>query len=109
MSAPSIGQMNIQRVLGIDSILGGAETAPYIDANGDFVDEAGFFIRAETEGYITYCPINNKTDAEAITKLFEVSYNFVDPEVCRKIFAAVTPQISPPMDMAEGIYVGWGV
>ena len=70
---------------------------------GDYTDEAGFFIRAGTEGSLKYCPIGNNDD-EAITKTFEASEIFVDPEICRKIFA--TGAGSP---MAEDIYIGYGV
>ncbi len=80
-----------------------------IDAGGNFVDEDGFFIRVETEGYLTYCPMNNE-DNEAITKWFDVSYRFIDPEICRKIFAITNfPDVSPEAAMAAGIYIGYGV
>lgn len=98
---------NILRVVPVDF----SEKTPAgnfpVDSN-DFVDENGFFIRAESAGYITYCPLNNKTDAEAITKYFDASNIFVDPEICRKIFAEVT-EASPELSPAGGIYVGYGV
>ena len=74
-----------------------------LDAAGNFTDENGFFIRAATEGSLKYCPIGNNDD-EAITKTFEASNIFVDPEICRKIFA--TGAGSP---MADNIYIGYGV
>ena len=81
-----------------------------IDANGNFVDENGFFIRAESEGYITYCPFDNKSDAERITKYFDASNTFVDTELCRKIFLVTdAPEISPEAEIASGIYIGYGV
>jgi hypothetical protein len=81
-----------------------------IDANGNFVDEKGFFIRAEVEGYITYCPIENESDAEAITKWFDASYLFVDPELCRKIFRVTDfPVVSPEAEAASGLRIGYGV
>jgi hypothetical protein len=80
-----------------------------VDADGNFVDETGFFIRCEGEGYLTYCPMNNKSDAEAITKYFDSSYLFIDPELCRKIFIVTDlPQVSPA-EAASGIYIGYGV
>jgi hypothetical protein len=80
-----------------------------IDASGNFIDEEGFFIRAEVEGYITYCPLNN-LDAEAITKWFDTSYRFIDPELCRKVFRVTNlPDISPEAEAASGIYIGYGV
>ena len=82
---------NITRVVAVDL------------SEGDFTDEAGFFIRAATEGSLKYCPIGNNDD-EAITKTFEASNIFVDPEICRKIFA--TGAGSPT---ASDIYVGYGV
>lgn len=89
---------NITRVVLIDW------TDPsMLDAEGNYTDEFGFFIRAATEGSLKYCPIGNPDD-EAITKTFEASEIFVDPEICRKIFA--TGAGSP---MAEDIYVGYGV
>lgn len=87
---------NIQRVVPVDV------------STEDFVDEQGFFIRVETEGLLRYCPINNKTDAEAITKYFYGSTIFVDPEVCRKIFASAGIFVSPESS-ADNIYVGYGV
>ena len=81
-----------------------------IDTAGNFIDEEGFFIRAETEGYITYCPLNNKSDAEAITKYFDSSHIFIDPEICRKIFLVTDlPVTSPASEAASGIYIGYGV
>ncbi len=80
-----------------------------IDADGNFVDEQGFFIRAETEGYITYCPLNNLDD-EAITKWFDASYLFVDVEICRKVFLVTDlPDASPRAEAASGIRIGYGV
>ena len=81
-----------------------------IDADGNYVDEKGFFIRAETEGYMTYCPMNNKSDREAITKYFDASHIFVDTELCRKIFVVTDlPDVSPEGEIASGIYLGYGV
>jgi len=80
-----------------------------IDADGNFVDENGFFIRVEGEGYLTYCPKNN-LDSEAITKYFDSSYLFVDTELCRKIFLVTNlPDSSPEGEIASGIYIGYGV
>jgi len=104
MSAPNIGQTNIQRVVAVDMQM--KTPAEYFDAEGNFVDEAGFFIRAESSGIIRYCPIGNKTDGESITKQFAVSYIFVDPEVCRKI---ITAPVTSPATAASAIYVGYGV
>ena len=85
----TIGNMNITRVVLVDL------------SEGDFIDENGFFIRASGNGGdIKYCPVGNE-DSEAITKNFAGSDIFVDPEVCRKIFAAGTD--------ASNIYVGYGV
>ena len=70
--------------------------------NGDYVDESGFFIRSDAGATITYCPLNNKSDAEAITKTIDGSAIFVDPEVCRKIFATGSP-------VPDDLYVGYGV
>jgi len=72
----------------------------------DFTDEAGFFIRSgsgvqDGAGTIQYCPMDNKTDGEAITKTIAGSVYFIDPIRCRKIFAAGTT--------ATPIYVGYGV
>jgi len=66
---------------------------------GDFEPKGCFFIRSGGGGAIKYCPANNK-DAEAITKTVEASALFVDPEYCRKIFAAGTT--------ATDIYAGFG-
>ena len=99
----AIAMGNIQRVIAVDMI--NKTPAIYFDAAGDFVDEQGFFIRAETAGLIRYCPIGNKTDAESITKQFAQSYIFVDPEVCRKIIHNPTS----PSTQAGVIYVGYGV
>ena len=54
----SVTQMgNIQRVVAVDMV---AKTPVlYFDGAGNFVDENGFFIRAETEGLLKYCPIGN--------------------------------------------------
>ena len=81
-----------------------------IDGDGNFVDEDGFFIRVEGEGYMTYCPMNNKSDAEAITKYFDQSHIFVDTELCRKIFLVTDlPDTSPEGEIASGIYIGYAV
>lgn len=69
---------------------------------GDFTDEAGFFIRTAVDGVIKYCPVGNKTDAEAITKTVTASAYFIDPVMCRKVFSLVT---SPDTD----IYIGYGI
>jgi hypothetical protein len=66
----------------------------------DFTDEAGFFIRSGA-GNIKYCPIGNKSDAEAITKTVDASALFVDPVICRKIFSSGTT--------ATSIVIGYGV
>ena len=101
-----ISMGNIQRVVAVDLV---AKTpAEYFDIAGDFVDESGFFIRVEGDGLLRYCPVGNKTDAEAITKQFDASYRFIDPEVCRKIMADI-PVTSPSGDQATIIYVGYGV
>ncbi|MCJ7447896.1 MAG: hypothetical protein MUO72_09395 [Bacteroidales bacterium] len=75
--------------------------------NGDFTDENGFFIRAETKGYLRYCPKNN-LDTEYIEKYFDASNIFVDPELCRKIFGTVLGGAGQ-RDMASSIYIGYGV
>ena len=77
-------------------------------ANGDYepFETKGFFIRAEVAGYITYWPLHND-DADPITKWFEISYIFIDPELCRKIAAVPLIQTSPD-SAADGIYVGYG-
>ena len=67
---------------------------------GDFEDANGFFIRSDA-GAIKYCPVNNREDADAITKTVADSVIFVDPEMCRKIFATGTT--------ATNIFVGYGV
>jgi hypothetical protein len=101
---------NILRVVPLDFTDTSNIPSTNIDAAGNFVDETGFFIRAEVEGYITYCPMNNKSDAEAITKWFDVSYLFVDTELCRKIFKVTDfSKVSPGIGTADGIYVGYGV
>ena len=93
-----ISMGNIQRVVAVDLV---AKTpAEYFDIAGNFVDENGFFIRAEGAGLLTYCPVGNKTDGEAITKQFDASYIFIDPEVCRKIMADI-PVTSPAGDQAS--------
>ena len=89
----TIGNMNITRVVPVDL------------SKGDFIDENGFFIRAGTAGVIKYCPFDNKSDAEAITKNFAASDIFIDPEVCRKIIHVLTS----PASEATDIYVGYGV
>lgn len=100
---------NILRVIPLDFSDTSNIPETNIDAAGNFVDEEGFFIRAEVEGYITYCPMNN-LDSEAITKWFDISYIFIDPELCRKIFLATDlPDVSPEADAASGIYLGYGV
>ena len=95
---------NIQYSFPVD--LDAKTPALYFDGDGNFVDNFGFFIRVETAGSIKYCPINNKSDAEAITKEIEASSKFIDPEVCRKIFAL---QVTSPDSRASVIYVGYGV
>lgn len=87
---------NILRVVPVDP-----------ESDGDFTDENGFFIRAGTTGYLRYCPKNNQDD-EYIEKIFTGSEIFVDPELCRKIFADITIT-SPEITMAQNIYVGYGV
>ena len=72
-------------------------------SDGDFTDETGFFIRIGTETELSFCPINNKTDAEAITKTWPASEKFDDPVLCRKIFA--TGELEEPTDL----YIGYGV
>jgi hypothetical protein len=67
---------------------------------GDYDPGMPFFIRAGGAGNIKYAPVGNE-DSEAITKAFAASDIFVDPEVCRKIFASGTT--------ATSIYVGFGV
>lgn len=95
---------NILRVVAVD--LEARTPCQYFDEDGNFVDENGFFIRAGTTGYIRYCPKNN-LDTEYIEKTFTGSEIFVDPELCRKIFG--TLEEGGQREMAEGIYVGYGV
>jgi hypothetical protein len=71
-------------------------------SSGDFTDENGFFIRADADGIIKYCPLNNKSDAEAITKTVYGSPYFIDPVLCRKVFRLVT---TPDTEL----YAGYGV
>ena len=104
MSDSTIAMGNIQRVIAVN--METKTPAEYFDADGNFVDENGFFIRAETAGLIRYCPIGNKTDGESITKQFDASYIFIDPEVCRKI---ITAPVTSPVTAASTIYVGYGV
>jgi hypothetical protein len=90
---------NILKVIPVDLV---AKTpAVNFDSSGDFIDESGFFIRSDASGIIKYCPLNNKSDVEAIVKTIDVSVYFCDPEICRKIFHTGTT--------ATGIYVGYGV
>jgi hypothetical protein len=108
MQTHSLG--NILRVVPLDFSNTSNIPESNIDAGGNFVDESGFFIRAGTEGYLTYCPMNNKTDAEAITKYFDASNLFIDTELCRKIFAEVSfPVTSPEAEVAGNLYIGYGV
>jgi hypothetical protein len=101
---------NILRVVSLDFANTSNIPDTNIDDNGNFVDEEGFFIRAEVEGYLTYCPMNNKSDAEAITKFFDSSHLFIDPELCRKIFMVTDlPEVSPEAVAASGIYIGYGM
>ena len=77
-----------------------------VDISGeDFEDKRGFFVRVETSGYLTYCPVEN-ADSEAITRYFDASYIFNDPVLCRKIFKqeAVSPDTN-----ADDVYIGYGV
>ena len=67
----------------------------------DFVDESGFFIRCGGAGVIKYCPVNNLTDTEAITKTVDATPYFIDPVLCRKVFRLTTT--------ATLIYAGYGV
>ena len=71
-------------------------------STGDFTDENGFFVRAAADGVIKYCPMNNKSDAEAITKTVTATPYFIDPVLCRKVFRLVT---SPD----TALYAGYGV
>jgi len=71
-------------------------------STGDFTDENGFFLRSGTDAIVKYCPLNNKTDAEAITKTITASPYFVDPVLMRKVFRLVT---SPD----ASFYAGYGV
>ena len=91
----NIAMGNITRVIEVDP-----------EANGDYTNEYGFFIRAETTGYIRYCPVGNE-DSEYIEKTFTASTIFVDPEICRKIFG--TLEAGGQREMAEDIFVGFGV
>lgn len=86
----TIGNMNITREVHLDL------------SSGNFTDENGFFIRTATDGVIKYLPIDATTDAEAITKTVTASPYFIDPVVCKKVFALVT---TPDTD----IYIGYGV
>jgi len=101
MQTHSLG--NIIRVVPVDMI--NKTPAGNFDTDGNFVDEAGFFIRVEGAGYLTYCPLNNKLDAEAIYKWFDTLYIFTDPEICRKIIHTPTS----PVSEATLIFVGYGV
>ena len=92
----NIAMGNITRVKAINF---NDRTDPHYDSNGDFTDENGFFIRAGTAGDIKYCPVGNTND-EPITKTIEASAYFIDPEICRKLFATST---------ATNIYIGYGV
>lgn len=83
----NIAMGNITRVKAVD-----------LARDGDFTDENGFFIRSGA-GDLVYCPVGN-TDDEPITKTVEASAYFIDPEICRKIFATST---------ASDIYIGYGV
>jgi len=71
-------------------------------STGDYVNEDGFFVRAAADGIIKYCPLNNKSDAEAITKTVTATPYFIDPVICRKVFRLVT---SPDTQL----YAGFGV
>jgi hypothetical protein len=80
---------NINRVVPVDL------------SSGDFEDNNGFFIRSDAGATITYCPLLNE-DSEAITKTIDGTSMFVDPELCRKIFATGSP-------VPDDLYVGYGV
>lgn len=71
-------------------------------STGDFTDENGFFVRSAVDAVIKYCPVGNKTDAEAITKTITASPYFIDPVRVRKVFRLVT---TPDADF----YAGYGV
>jgi hypothetical protein len=77
---------NIQRVVAVDV------------SQNDFESNTPFFIRSGA-GSLVYCPWGNN-DTEPITKTVEAQVYFVDPEMCRKIFATST---------ATDIYIGYGV
>ena len=71
-------------------------------STGDFTDDSGFFVRSGVDAIIKYCPMDNKTDAEAITKTITASPYFVDPVIMRKVFRLVT---TPDAQF----YAGYGV
>jgi hypothetical protein len=71
-------------------------------SSGDFTDDHGFFLRSNVDAVVKYCPMNNKTDAEAITKTIDGSPYFVDPVLMRKVFRLTT---TPDADF----YAGYGV
>lgn len=71
-------------------------------STGDFTDENGFFLRSAVDAVVKYCPLNNKTDAEAITKTITASAIFEDPVIMRKVFRLVT---TPDAQF----YIGYGV
>ena len=63
----------------------------------DFEDINGFYIRSGA-GNIKYCAVGNE-DSEAVTKTVAAQVYFVDPVLCRKVFAIGTT--------ATGIYAGY--
>jgi len=71
-------------------------------STGDFTDENGFFLRSNVDARVKYCPKNNMTDAEAITKTITANPYFVDPVLMRKVFRLTT---SPDAEF----YAGYGV
>ena len=102
MADSVISMGNIQRVIPVDMI---AKTPAQYFVGNNFVDENGFFIRVGGAGLLKYCPVGNKTDGEAITKQWDASNIFIDPEVCRKIIHIPTS----PASQATLIFVGYGV
>jgi hypothetical protein len=71
-------------------------------SSGDFTDENGFFLRSNVDAIVKYCPKNNLSDGESITKTIEASAYFIDPVLMRKVFRLTT---TPDAEF----YAGYGV
>lgn len=74
-------------------------------SKGDYEREQGFFVRATNGATLTYIPLKN-VDSETLTKTWDASVIFNDPELIRRVISVIP---DGEQELPTNIFAGFGL